>query len=123
MEEAVVFLFFMATIFGVFYLYFTTRHKERMALIDKGMNADLFVTSKRKSAIPFYAVMLINLGILAIGIGLGILIAQLLMMSGMDEDIAMPCSIFICLGLSLLTGFHITRKVDEKYREEWEALS
>lgn len=118
MEEAVVFLFFMATIFGVFYLYYSTRHKERMSLIDKGMNADLFVTSKRKSAIPFYAVLLINLGVLGIGIGLGILISQLLIMSGMDDDIAMPSSIFICLGLALLVGFYVTRKVDEKYREE-----
>ena len=123
MEEAIVFLFFMATIFGVVYLFFSTRHKERMALIEKGVSADLFVTSKRKSAIPFYAVLLINLGILGIGIGLGILIGHVVHMGGVDDDISMPASIFICLGASLLTGFYITRQVDRKYKNDEESYN
>ena len=118
MEEAVVFLLFLGTIFGIVYLYFTTRHKERMSLIEKGMNADLFVSSKRKSAVPMYAVILINLGVLGIGVGLGILLGQALFMGGMDDDVSYPSSIFICIGLALLSGFYITRKLDEKYREE-----
>lgn len=31
----------LATIFGIFYLYFTTRNRERMALIEQGMDPNL----------------------------------------------------------------------------------
>ncbi len=122
MEEAMVFLLFLVTFFGIVYLFFSTRHKERMALIEKGVSADLFVSSKRKSAIPLYAVLLINLGVLGIGVGLGILIGQLLHLTGIDDDITMPSSIFICLGIALLTGFVLTRRVDQRYREEQQEI-
>lgn len=118
MEEFLVALTIFGTFFGIVYLYFSTRHKERMALIEKGESADLFVTTKRRSAIPLYAIILINFGLLGVGIGLGILLGQLLYMSGMDQDMSMPSSIFLCIGLSLLAGFLITRKMDQKYREE-----
>jgi len=118
MEEAFVFLLFMGTIFGMVYLYFSTRHKERMALIEKGETVDLFKGNKRRSAIPLYAVILINLGVLGIGIGAGLIIGQALVLTGFDDDVAMPSMIFICLGLSLLIGFKITRKIDQNYRDE-----
>lgn len=118
MEEFLVFLLFMGTIFGITYLYYSTRHKERMALIEKGESADLFVSSKRKSNIPLYAVILINLGVLGIGIGLGVLVGHAFSLTGMDEDVAMPSCIFLFLGLSLLCGFVITRRVERNYRDE-----
>ena len=31
----------LATVFGIFYLYFTTRNRERMALIEQGMDPNL----------------------------------------------------------------------------------
>ncbi|MDA0714452.1 MAG: hypothetical protein O2867_04050 [Bacteroidetes bacterium] len=31
-------------VFGIFYIYFTTRHRERLALIEKGADASLFHT-------------------------------------------------------------------------------
>ncbi len=118
MEEVVVLMVLFGTFFGIVYLYFSTRHKERMALIEKGESADLFVTSKRKSAIPLYAVILINLGLLGIGVGLGVIIGNAIALSGIDEDAAMPASIFLCLGAALLAGFYITRAVDRNYRDE-----
>ena len=117
MEETFVFIVFFGTFFGIVYLFFSTRHKERMALIEKGESADLFVANKRKSAIPLYAVILINLGIIGIGVGIGIILGQVLNYIGMDDDISFPASIFICLGVALLTGFKITRRVDEHYRD------
>jgi hypothetical protein len=118
MEEFLVLIVIFGSLFGVVFLYFNTRHKERMALIEKGENADLFVTSKRRSAVPLYAILLINLGILGVGIGVGVLIGHALHMGGMDQDISMPSAIFICLGLALLGGFYITKNLDHKYRDE-----
>ena len=34
-------IFFFSCAFGIMYLYFTTRHRERMAMIDKGMTDGL----------------------------------------------------------------------------------
>ncbi len=118
MEEFLVALTIFGTFFGVIYLFYSTRHKERMALIEKGESADLFVTSKRKTAIPLYAIILINFGLLGVGIGLGILLGEGIHMAGMNQEISMPSSIFLCIGLSLLAGFTITRRMDQRYREE-----
>ena len=118
MEEFLVVLTIFGTLFGIIYLYFSTRHKERMALIEKGVSADLFVTTRRRTAVPLYALLLVNIGLLAVGIGVGILLGQALHLSGMDEDISMPASIFICIGVAQLVGFTISRRMDKNYRME-----
>ena len=43
---AITFIALFAAIFGIMYVYYTTRHKERMALIEKGADASLFNTGK-----------------------------------------------------------------------------
>ena len=47
MEEALVLIIIFGTIFGVFYMYFSTRNKERLALIEKGADASIFVKGKK----------------------------------------------------------------------------
>ena len=44
MEVAIVFMFLFAVVFGIFYLFYSTRNKERLALIEKG--ADLNIKNK-----------------------------------------------------------------------------
>ena len=34
---AIAIIFFFSTVFGLFYIYFSTRHRERMNMIDKGL--------------------------------------------------------------------------------------
>ena len=64
--------------FGVMYLFFSTRHKERMAMIEKGVSAELFNKSdKARSALKF--------GMLLIGVGLGLFAGYIL-----DEYAGMP---------------------------------
>ncbi len=46
METAIVFIAIIAAIFGIMYLFYSTRHKERLALIEKGADASLFNTGK-----------------------------------------------------------------------------
>lgn len=96
-------------IFGVLYIYFTTRHRERIALIEKGVDANLF---NRKQTRFFFA---LKLGLLAIGVALGILIGHLLHVNaGLDDDVAMPSMIFLCGGIALVASFFIERKLKEK---------
>ena len=38
---------FFLVVFGIIYLYFSTRNKERLALIEKGADASIFNLGKR----------------------------------------------------------------------------
>jgi hypothetical protein len=111
MEELIPIAFF-AAIFGVFYMYYTTRNRERMALIEKGADASIFATDGKSGNI--FNKILINFALLAIGIGLGIFLAGLLESNGMDDDVAYPAMIFIFAGLGLVAGFFVSRKIDKE---------
>ena len=126
MEVAVLAVIF-GSIFGVFYLYFSTRNKERMALIEKGADASIFMTNQNRKAAPFCKVLILNLGLLAMGIGVGILLGSLLSYnfgySGdwqnrpdnyISSETLYAASIFLCAGGSLLVGFKQTKKLDKE---------
>lgn len=104
--------FFLA-VFGVFYLYLSTRNRERLALIEKGVDASIFMSGS-KSKTPFYKVILLNLALLLMGIGLGTFIALLLTTyTSLNADGVYPATIFTMAGVSLFVGFNMTKKMEE----------
>ena len=112
--EIVVFVCLFSVVFGIAYLYFSTRNKERLALIEKGAEASIFVKG-RQHAQPFWKVLILNLALLLMGIGAGVMVGGLLHYSaGVDYDISMPGSIFLLAGTGLLIGFFITKKMDRE---------
>ena len=112
MEVAVLAIIFGA-VFGVFYLYFSTRNKERMALIEKGADASIFARGKEHTA-PFWKVFTLNLALLLMGIGFGLLIASLLYnYTTLDDDAVGVAIVFITAGASLFVGFNMTKKLDD----------
>tara|TARA_B110000211_G_C13839882_1_gene447396 strand:- start:264 stop:644 length:381 start_codon:yes stop_codon:yes gene_type:complete len=126
MEVAVLAVIF-GSIFGVFYLYFSTRNKERLALIEKGVDASIFMKGSVRNAAPFWKVLILNLGLLAMGIGVGILLGTLLSynfgyngswenrpQNAIDSGVFYAASIFLCAGGALLIGFKQTKKLDKK---------
>jgi hypothetical protein len=121
MEGILITLSLFAAIFGVFYLHFTTRNKERMALIEKGGDASMFYSSKRKRTAPVWKVLILNLSVLLIGIGIGVFLAAILNSGiGLEEEVAYPGSIFLMAGIGLFVGFTLSRKMietDEKSKE------
>lgn len=96
-------------IFGIVYLYLTTRNKERMALIEKGADASLFNSGKKFGV----GEVVLNFAFLAIGIGVGVLMGALLEQGGMDSDVSYPACIFIFAGLGLVTSFFVNRKLSK----------
>ncbi|HEX9826232.1 MAG TPA: hypothetical protein VGA80_06505, partial [Flavobacteriaceae bacterium] len=66
MEALIVFIIF-GSVFAIAYLYFSTRNKERLALIEKGADASIFVRGKQHTA-PIWKVFILNLALLLIGI-------------------------------------------------------
>lgn len=97
-------------IFGIVYLYLSTRNKERLALIEKGADASIF----RKNSNSFQKIILLNLALLLMGIGIGVFIALLLATyTTFYKGALYPAMIFLMAGVSLFVGFKMTKNLDE----------
>jgi len=92
----------------MFYLWINSRHKERMALIEKGESAEKIFGDPPKGARKW----LLNLGIFSCGIALGVLAGYLLENIGMDSEWAYPIAIFMFGGAALVATFFISRKLN-----------
>ncbi len=109
-EDILIPLIIFSAIFGMVYVYLTTRNKERLALIEKGADASMFNTGKKNGI----GSIILNLALLAIGIGIGVLVGAALEQAGMDDDVSFPASIFIFGGLGLVTSFFVNRKLEKQ---------
>lgn len=111
MEALIAFLAFFATVFGIMYVFYTTRNKERLALIEKGAEASLFNTGKTGPGFS-WGKFSMKLGMLSMGIALGILVGAMITNSGvLDEEISYSSMIFMFGGLALVTFYFVDRKL------------
>jgi hypothetical protein len=112
MEGVLAFIAFLATVFGIFYVFVTTRNKERMSLIEKGADASLFNTGKegQKSWFNWNKVTL-KLGMLLMGVGVGIIAGSILdSMNIMEHGADYTSMVFVFGGFSLVLFYLIDRK-------------
>jgi hypothetical protein len=121
MEVSIVFISLFIVVFGIFYLYYTTRHKERLALIESDKDVSMFYTEKpnRRPGQPSHIgkFVILNLALISIGVGVGILFGNALVaVLGMQEEVAITASIFLTAGIGLLVGYYMTKK-EEKIAE------
>lgn len=108
--EILIPLAMFASVFGIFYLYITSRNRERLALIEKGADATIFAKGNRTT--PMWKIITLNLAFLLMGIGLGVLIATMLdEYTTLDSDGIYPALIFLMAGMGLYVGFTQSRKV------------
>ena len=125
MPAAIVFIALIVSIFGVFYLFITTRNRERMAMIEKGVDPALFSAipeprslkgRSRGSGVKFT----LKSGMLFIGIGIGFVISVLF--NGVIDRGIYPLLvigiIFICGGSGLVAGFYMGRNLEKKEGKE-----
>ncbi len=106
---------FFLTIFAIVYLYFSTRNKERLALIEKGVDANIFTRAKAQGYVPSWKIFLINFAILLISVGLAIFLAATLAeLLGVHDGVAYPGTIITLAGVGLLIGFNVTKKLEQK---------
>jgi len=100
--EFLVGIAFFAVVYGIFHLY--VRRKERLALIEKGLTANIFNSEANVSPSLKY-------GIFSIGIAIGFLIGDVLAKStNLEEGIAYVSMIFLFGGLSLVIYYFIAKK-------------
>ena len=120
--EGIVALFVpIVGIIGLFTMIIALRsyqYKERMAMIERGMNpADLKIWSQRRND-PYRGV---RLACTAVGIGVGLFIGNVLRST--DFDVFNRSGIvagltFVCGGLGLLIGFFIQYGLKKESREK-----
>lgn len=108
MEAIFVPLAFFATVFGAMYVYYTTRNKERLALIEKGADPKLFKTKDAGSAFRT-----LKFGLFFIGIAVGIMAGYMVGGAGMDEVPAYFSMIFLFGGLALVSTYFLPQKRSE----------
>lgn len=113
MGPGVTFIAFFATVFGIMYVFYHTRNKERMALIEKGADASLFNTGKENSRnyIWNWSKFTLKIGMLAMGISAGIIAGAILESYNiMPDGPGYVSMVFFFGGLSLVLFYVFDRK-------------
>jgi hypothetical protein len=101
LEEILIPISFFAFVFATFYIYITTRNKERMAMIEKGADPKMF-----QIKMPNSLFLTLKTGLLFIGVALGVLFGNLLTnAAGMEEGPAYVSMIFLFGGIGLVLGY------------------
>ncbi|MEN2398349.1 DUF6249 domain-containing protein [Flavobacterium sp. MC2016-06] len=105
---------FFLMVFGIAYLVYSTRNRERLALIEKGVDASIFLEG-RNNKVPAWKVFVLNFAFLLIGVGLGFFIALFISTyTQMNSDVIYPATIITMSGVGLLAGFHRAKDLDKE---------
>lgn len=107
-------LSFFLMIFGIIYLIYSTRNRERLALIEKGVDSSIFFQGREK-AVAMWKIVVVNLAFLLIGCGVGIFLALLITTyTSLEDGAVYPSIIFIMAGVGLLTGFRTAKDLEKE---------
>jgi hypothetical protein len=97
---------FFATVYGIFHLYI--RRKERLALIEKGVTANIFTSEANVSPS-------LKFGLLCVGVAVGFLIGGILeTTTALEEGVAYLSMVFLFGGLALIIYYFIAKKHTRK---------
>ncbi len=111
LKHIVITLAAFAGIFGIFYVFMMTRYRERMAMIERGVDASIFV-SKEQFVSPT-----LKFGMLFVGIAIGMITGDVLHQYwDLSKGIAYMSMILLFGGLSLIINFLIERYLSEKIK-------
>jgi len=105
-------LIVFASIFGIFYVFLTTRNKERLSMIEKGADASMFLTRKGDRGNTYYT---LKFGMLAVGIAIGLLVGSIIAeTTNLPEEVAYFSMIFLFGGISLIVNHFMEVKQKKK---------
>lgn len=112
MEDIIISVSFFALVFALMYVYWTTRNKERMAMIEKGVDIHQF---KTKMPAPKTGNLGLKIGLFFIGIAVGILLGNILdMWTDLEGGAAYMSMIILFGGGGLVAGHFVQSKKENK---------
>jgi hypothetical protein len=95
-----------ATLFGIIYIIVTTRHRERMSMLEKGVSPSTFGSKDS------FASNTLKFGMLSVGLAFGILAGNMLYRSeAIERAPAFFSMTFLFGGLALILNFIVDRKL------------
>lgn len=101
MEDIAISIGMFACLFGCLYVFLTTRHRERMAMIEKGIQYEF------GKKVPFLNIW-IKIAFLSIGVGIGFLCGALLNeFTVLEKPICYVSMVTICGGFGLIASHYI----------------
>ena len=106
MEGIFVPLSFFLALFAILYVYWTTRTKERLALVEKGLDAGIFKGECSQYALLKWGIFLIAL---AVGVLGGFAFSQVI-----NEVVAFFTTILLAGGVSLIIAYSVVDKIDKR---------
>lgn len=110
MEDFFIVLVIFASIFGIIFVIASARNRERMAMIEKGVNPKDFMTDKKPNS---YGVL--KWALLLVGLGFGLFIGSLLeTYTRIQEEPGYFAAALFFGGLGLFLSFAIARRAEEK---------
>jgi len=109
MEGIFVPIGFFLALFAILYVYWTTRTKERLALVEKGMDAGIFKGECSQYALLKWGIFLIAL---AVGVLGGFAFSQVI-----NEVVAFFTMILLCGGIGLIVAFWVTKTLLKKDKQ------
>ncbi len=103
--------FFAAAIVWI-YMHYSSRYKERMALLEYGKDADVYKPQKREPN------KTLKYGIVAVMVGVGIFMGNILDGLGMMEEAAYGSMVLLMGGAGLVGYYFMQEKKREDDREK-----
>lgn len=103
MEGIFVPIGFFLALFAILYVYWTTRTKERLALVEKGLDAGIFKGQCSQLALVKWGIFLIAIGV---GVVVGFALSNI-----MNEVVAFFTAILISGGAGLIVAYAVTNKL------------
>lgn len=108
--------FFIAVIVWI-YMYYSSRYKERMALLEYGKDADVYKPRRKESTKS------LKYGIVGVMVGIGLFLGNLLDGLGMMEEAAYGSMVLLMGGLGLLGYYFLMeKKVEEEKKNHTDTL-
>lgn len=109
LEGILIPLAFFAMVFGIVYVIYTTRNRERMAMIEKGVDPSYFRSPIREK--KNNGSLVFKLGMFLAGVGIGFFAAYFLTeLTNMQAPAAIFSMVFLFGGAALIAVYLIERK-------------
>ena len=109
-RDCIVSLTLFAAVFGMVYVFLMTRHRERMAMLERGVNTSPFHRPQQNGLAT------LKYGMLLVGIGIGFIMGAVLYSHfEIDEAVSFLSMVTLFGGLSLIINYLI---VKNKYADK-----
>jgi len=109
-DDFLIVLIIFAAVFGIVFVLTQARNRERMAMIEKGVNPKDFISDRRPNS---YGIL--KWALLLVGVGFGLFIGSVLeAYTSIHDEPAYFASALFFGGAGLFAAFMIAKKAEEK---------